>query len=73
LAIEHFIGKDIFYEASILLCLGLAHWPIKLVEINQGKQNKPFRFEAFWLREPTLIGKMKEWWKVNENEIGGRN
>jgi len=30
LATEHFIGKDIFYEAIILLCLGLNHWPIKL-------------------------------------------
>eukprot|EP00253_Pinus_taeda_P010926 PITA_10926 len=41
--------------------------------MNQGNQNRPFRFEAFWLREPTLIGKIKEWWKGNENEIGGRN
>jgi len=74
LAIEHFIGKDIFYKESILPCLRLDHWPIKIeVEMNQGNQNRPFRFEAFWLRELTLIGKMKEWWKGNENEIGERN
>lgn len=30
LATEHFIGKDIFYEASILPCLGSDPWPIKL-------------------------------------------
>ena len=41
--------------------------------MNQDNQNKPFRFEAFWLREPILIGKMKELWKGNENEIGGSN
>lgn len=30
LATKHFIGKDIFYEATILSCLALDHWPIKL-------------------------------------------
>ena len=65
LASEHFISKDIFYEASILPNLGSDHWPIKLeVEMKQGNQNRPFRFEAFWLREPALIEKNKgmvEW------------
>ena len=74
LATKHFIGKDIFYEASILPCLVLDHWPIKLeVEMNEGNQNKPSSFEAFWLRESTLIEKMKEWWNGNENDIVRRN
>jgi len=30
LAAEHLLGKDIFYEATILSCLGSDHWPIKL-------------------------------------------
>ena len=27
---EYFVSLDIFYEASILPCLGLEHWPIHL-------------------------------------------
>jgi len=38
--------------------------------MKQGNRNKPFKFEAFWLREPTFIEKM-EWW--NESEKEGRN
>lgn len=37
-AIEHFIGKYIFYEATILPCLVSDHWPIKL-EIVMSHQN----------------------------------
>lgn len=62
LAPEHFIGKDIFYEATILLCSGSDHWPIKLeITMNQQNQNRTFRFEAFWLSETTFIDKTKEW------------
>ena len=74
LATEHFIGKDIFYEETILPCLGSNHWPIKLeISMNQKNQKKPFRFEAFRLRETTFIDKMKEWWIGTENVIEGRN
>jgi len=48
LATEHFIGKGIFYEATILPYQGFNHWPIKLeITMNQKNQNRPFRFEAF--------------------------
>lgn len=41
--------------------------------MNQENQNRPFRFEAFWLREPTFIDKMKNWWKETETGMEGRN
>jgi len=41
--------------------------------MNHQNQNRPFRFEAFWLREPTLIDKMKNWWKETETVMEGRN
>jgi len=66
LATEHLLGKHIFYEATILPCLGSDHWPIKLeIAMNQQNQNRPFKFEAFWLRDPEFIEKMKTWWKEN--------
>lgn len=68
LATEHFLRKDIFYEATILPCQGSDHWPIKLeISMNNQNKNKPFRFEAFWLRDPTLIE--KNWWQSSEEEI----
>ena len=74
LATENFIGKDIFYEEKIILCLGSNHWPIKLeIAMNHHNQNISFRFEALWLREPTFIDKMKNWWKEIETGMEGRN
>lgn len=62
LASEHLIGKDIFYEVSILPSMGSDHWPIKLeIAMNPQNKNRPFQFEAFWLRYPTFIDKMKTW------------
>lgn len=74
LAIEHFLRKDIFYEAIILPCQGSDHWPIKLeIAMNNQNQNIPFRFEAFWLRDLTFIEKMENWCHSSEAEIKGRN
>lgn len=61
LATKHLLGKDIFYEAIILPCQGSDHWPIKLeIAMNNQNQNRSLRFEAFWLRDPTLIEKNGE-------------
>lgn len=58
LVTKNFISEGVYYEATILPCLGLDHWPIKLqVEMKQGNRNRKFRFEAFWLREPALVEK----------------
>lgn len=44
--------------------LGSDHWPIRLeVDIKRNLGKKPFRFEAFWLRNPDFIAKMEELWK----------
>lgn len=81
LATEHFIGKDIFYEATILPCQGSDHWPIKL-EIARSNLHK--KMEQWWknneieikgrnkmhalqLRLKDLKGKIKKW---NREEFG---
>lgn len=63
LASEKLIGKDIFYEAYILPSIGSDHWPIKLeIAMYPQNKNRPFWFEAFWIRDPTFMDKMKTWW-----------
>eukprot|EP00253_Pinus_taeda_P026517 PITA_26517 len=60
---ESIMNKDIFVEAQILPSLGSDHWPIKLevdIKVRHGK--RPFRFESFWLRDPSFIKKLEEWW-----------
>eukprot|EP00253_Pinus_taeda_P031160 PITA_31160 len=60
---EGIMNKDIFVEAKIMPSLGSDHWPIRLevdIKVLQGKI--PFRFESFWLRDPTFIKKLEEWW-----------
>lgn len=37
--------------------------------MKQRKTKRPFRFEVFWLRDLTFIGKLKEWWKESEKEV----
>lgn len=41
--------------------------------MNNQNQHRPFRFETFWLQEPTFIEKMEQWWQNSEAEIKGRN
>jgi len=53
----------VFIEAKILPSLGSDHWPIRLeIDIKKNKGKKPFRFEAFWLRNPQFLNKLEEWW-----------
>lgn len=57
------MNRDVFIEAKIMPSLGSDHWPIRLeVDIKNNLGKKPFRFEAFWLRDPEFIKKMEEWW-----------
>lgn len=58
------MNRDIYIEAKIMPSLGSDHWPIRLeMDIKRNPRRKPFRFEAFWLRNPDFIMKMEEWWK----------
>ena len=60
---ETIMNMDVFVEAKIMPSLGSDHWPIRLeVDIKRNLGKKPFRFEAFWLRDPGFIKKMEEWW-----------
>lgn len=64
--------KDVFIEATILPVTGLDHWPIKLeIDLKQRPKNRPFRFEAFWLRDKNLLEKLEEWWTKSEQK--GKN
>eukprot|EP00253_Pinus_taeda_P024980 PITA_24980 len=42
---------------------GSDHWPIRLeIDIKKNNGKKPFRFEAFWLRNTEFLHKVEEWW-----------
>ena len=43
--------------------MGSDHWPIRLeIDIKKNSCKKPFKFEAFWLRNPQFLPKLEEWW-----------
>jgi len=67
---EQIMNWDIFIEAEILPGMGSDHWPIKVeLDIKASPKKKPFRFEAFWLRDKNFMKKVEEWWKQS-SQIG---
>lgn len=70
---ESIMNKDIFVEAQILPSLGSDHWQIKLeVDIKVLHGKRPFRFESFWLRDPSFIKKLEEWWCQSTIQCKGK-
>eukprot|EP00253_Pinus_taeda_P004070 PITA_04070 len=70
---EGIMNKDIFVEAKVMPSLGSDHWPIRLevdIKVNRGK--RPFRFEAFWLRDPEFIKRVEEWWRQSTIQGKGK-
>lgn len=66
LATEALVSLDMYYEAGILPTLGSDHWPIRLeIDVKESPQNRPFRFELFWLRDLGFMEKFKNWWCSN--------
>ena len=41
--------------------------------MNPQNKIRPFQFEAFWLRDPEFIDKMKTWWQESKTGMEGRN
>lgn len=63
---------DIYIEAVMLPGMGSDHWPVKVeMDIKAKPKRKPFRFEAFWLRDKNFIKKVEKWWKQSSKR--GRN
>eukprot|EP00253_Pinus_taeda_P004844 PITA_04844 len=57
---EQKLNRDVFIETKILPGLGSDHWSIRLeIDIKKNNGKKPFRFEAFWLRNPNFLHKME--------------
>lgn len=49
---------------NILPCGGSYHWSVFLMlQLVGTPQNRPFRFEAFWLENPTFMENIKAWWE----------
>eukprot|EP00253_Pinus_taeda_P014645 PITA_14645 len=60
---ETVMKMDVFVEARIIPSLGSDHWPIRLeIDIKRIQGKRPFRFEAFWLRDLDFIKKVEDWW-----------
>lgn len=58
--------KDVYIEAMILPAIGSDHWPIKLeVDLKQSPKRRPFRFEAFWIKNQRFMPKVEEWWTTS--------
>ena len=67
------MNKDVFVEAKVIPSQGSDHWPIRLeVDIKRNRGKRPFRFEAFWLRDPGFIKKVEEWWMQSTMQGKGK-
>ena len=59
---EDILSVDDYYEAKILPSTGSDHWPIQLeIDIKYVPENRPFRFELFWLRDPAFLEQVRDW------------
>jgi len=68
---EQILNRDVFIEAKILLGLGSDHSPIRVgIDIKKNNGKKPFRFVAFWLRNPQFLRKVEEWW--TQSKVKGK-
>lgn len=71
---EQIINWDIFFEAVILPGMGLENWPINAeLDIREIPKRKPFRFEAFQLKDKNFMKKVEEWWKKSRQERKKQN
>lgn len=60
---ESIMLQNLDMEANILPIGGSDHWPVQLHFTNMNKpQNRPFRFESFWIDHPTFMQNIQSWW-----------
>jgi len=61
---KYIILLGITLEYNILPWGGSDHWPVQLEENFQTTpKNRPFRFEKFWIDQPTFKENIKHWWR----------
>ena len=67
------MNRDVFIEVKIMPTVGSDHWPVRLeIDIKNNSGRKPFRFEAFLLRNPLFLQKAEEWWTQSTVQGKGR-
>lgn len=60
---ESIMLQNLEMEANILPIGGSDHWPVQMHFTNMDKpQNKPFKFEGFWIDHPTFMQNIQSWW-----------
>jgi len=53
--------------------MGSDHWPIRLeIDIKKNSCKRPFRFEAFWLRNSQFLSRIEEWWTQSTQKGKGK-
>ena len=53
--------------------MGSDHWLIRLeINIKKNSLKRPFRFEAFSLRNPQCLFKVEEWWTQSTQKGKGK-
>jgi hypothetical protein len=70
---ESIIIQGLTLECNILHWGGSDHWPVQL---EAGFQTTPknihFKFEKFWITQPNLKERIKQWWREEQPQQGTR-
>lgn len=64
---QHTLLEGWNIESSIIPTTNSDHWMINLsIDLQTLPNNRPFRFEKFWLKHPNFMNNIKEWWQESQ-------